>query len=749
MLMQFGQFLDHDITLTPQAELDCCSKDFMETDGKEGINLRRCFNIPIDTEPDNEDEFFFSDGCSPLTRSDVFCPCNRFPREQINGITAFVDGSNIYGSADDENAKLREVRSSKEEEGRRVVRFSSAELKSNGSDLPSRSQCGFHIPATGAEGPDDLVSGDVRASEQPALSSLHTLFLNEHNRIVRALRPLITGDAYASILQNMRAAEREDLIFQLARRMVAAELQQITYKEYLPLILGKAALLDLDSDETNYDPSVNPSILNEFATVAFRFGHSTIADIFQFHGHQNFSLAEHFFDRNGIPLVVGKAWQHQMVGLSAQVAPACDLQIGDACRNKLFKNVNVDTNGKALPGDLVARNIQRAREHGIPGYASLREACGIPLINNQRPNEIKPETWDRLMNLYGNNASQVDPFTGGLAEEAPLDGQVGPLFACIIGQQFKNMRDGDRFFFTHKRTRDTFSRGLGPIAKANILQRTLGSIFCDNLDADILSASNIGRLVFKEVDVGGNIRLDCNSIRKLDFEEIVQEAMGELVRKELPQNGVIESPNFPDAYKNDFYRNEKIEVEEGFAVELIFQSFDIESKSCQCDYDWVEVIDNDGTVLMGKTCGNKVPESIISNTNLIFVRFNTDSSIVRTGFKANWKQVKAGKLTSPKFPNDYPNYVDEYTFLTAEDGEVMELRFDTIDIEGESPECKYDSVSVYDTDGGQLCKLCGRSRSRKVFRSSGRNMTVRFYSDWSGCKEGFIAHWKSAPKYSF
>ena len=78
-------------------------------------------------------------------------------------------------------------------------------------------------------------------------------------------------------------------------------------------------------------------------------------------------------------------------------------------------------------------------------------------------------------------------------------------------------------------------------------------------------------------------------------------------------------------------------------------------------------------------------------------------------------QVKAGTLTSPKFPNDYPNYVDEYTTLTADEGEVIELRFDMIDIEGENPECKYDSVSVYDTNGGQLCKLCGRStQSRPV-----------------------------------
>ena len=148
-------------------------------------------------------------------RSDVFCPCNRVPREQINGITAFIDGSNIYGSADDTNAKLREVMTVKEEKGGKVVRFSSATLRSNASHLPSRSQCGFHVPASGPEGPDDLVSGDVRALEQPALSSLHTLFLNEHNRIVEALRPLVAGDAYSSIWQNMRAAEREDLIFQV------------------------------------------------------------------------------------------------------------------------------------------------------------------------------------------------------------------------------------------------------------------------------------------------------------------------------------------------------------------------------------------------------------------------------------------------------------------------------------------------------------------------------------------------------
>ena len=57
---------------------------------------------------------------------------------------------------------------------------------------------------------------------------------------------------------------------QLARKLVGAELQQITYQEYLPVVLGEEALGDLVAKDTEYDQNVDPSILNEFATVAFR-----------------------------------------------------------------------------------------------------------------------------------------------------------------------------------------------------------------------------------------------------------------------------------------------------------------------------------------------------------------------------------------------------------------------------------------------------------------------------------------------
>ena len=52
--------------------------------------------------------------------------------------------------------------------------------------------------------------------------------------------------------------------------LVGAQLQQITYREFLPVVLGKKALGNLANKKTTYDQNVDPSILNEFATVAFR-----------------------------------------------------------------------------------------------------------------------------------------------------------------------------------------------------------------------------------------------------------------------------------------------------------------------------------------------------------------------------------------------------------------------------------------------------------------------------------------------
>ena len=107
-------------------------------------------------------------------------------------------------------------------------------------------------------------------------------------------------------------------------------------------------------------------------------------------------------------------------GLANQTAPEMDLAISDSIRNTLF------TNRQNRPEDLVARNIQRGRDHGIPGYDKLRRACGMTDIIGpyHAPPEITAEIWRKLMKTYNNDPSMIDGFTAGLAETAPTDGMV-------------------------------------------------------------------------------------------------------------------------------------------------------------------------------------------------------------------------------------------------------------------------------------------------------------------------------------
>ena len=115
------------------------------------------------------------------------------------------------------------------------------------------------------------------------------------------------------------------------------------------------------------------------------------------------------------------------MGLANQTAPEFDLAISDSIRNTLF------TNRQNRPEDLVARNIQRGRDHGIPGYDKLRRACGMTdIIGREAPQEITADIWRKLMKTYNNDPSLVDGFTAGLAETAPADGMVSLEYILSI-----------------------------------------------------------------------------------------------------------------------------------------------------------------------------------------------------------------------------------------------------------------------------------------------------------------------------
>ena len=108
---------------------------------------------------------------------------------------------------------------------------------------------------------DGFLAGDNRASENPLLSSLQTLWVREHNRICDEISD--KNDGFS-----------DEKIYQKARNKVMGLLQHITYDEFLPALLGEDSL----TKYKGYNNQVNPGIFNEFSTAAYRFGHSMISD---------------------------------------------------------------------------------------------------------------------------------------------------------------------------------------------------------------------------------------------------------------------------------------------------------------------------------------------------------------------------------------------------------------------------------------------------------------------------------------
>ena len=213
------------------------------------------------------------------------------------------------------------------------------------------------------------------------------------------------------------SAQQDELLYQETRRLVGAQLQNIVYQEYLPVILGTsfASFGFQPSDSTTaYSPSLDPSILNEFATVAFRFGHSTVRDRFnvwplRFHFLQD---QDTFVVGNCDGAGPGSCWVKELTELAGEPSLQYNTLLPDALRNHLFSPPD------SLPDDLAARNLQRGREHGIPSYNALRQECGLTALgtsttsgtNPPAPPEIEQATWDRLMVVYQN--SQVCQFCG-------------------------------------------------------------------------------------------------------------------------------------------------------------------------------------------------------------------------------------------------------------------------------------------------------------------------------------------------
>jgi hypothetical protein len=332
--------------------------------------------------------------------------------------------------------------------------------------------------------PDDqlFLAGDVRANENVELSALHTLFLREHNRI-------------AAVMAKQNPGLSDEELYQRARQQVGAEIQAITFNEFLPALLGRGSI----SRYSGYKPGVDASIANEFSTAAFRFGHSMVGDDIEFMDNNGnevrepLELAFAFFNP---PALEATGIDPILKYLASDRAQEVDNQIVDPLRNFLF----------GPPGsggmDLASLNIQRGRDHGLADYNTTRAAYGLPRVTTFAQISSDPAVQQKLAALYG-SVDDVDLWVGGLAEDHVRGSSMGQLFQRIIADQFTRLRDGDRFWYEN-----VFSgRQLDQIRNttlADIIRRDSGTT---NLQEDVF--------VF-DVSLSGTIFNDRNQNGRLD-----------------------------------------------------------------------------------------------------------------------------------------------------------------------------------------------------------------------------------------
>lgn len=462
-VFQWGQWVTHDMDLTrTDAEFNVLST------GVTG-DFRIAVLDPADPLYNPANPFI------PFNRSqyDVGTGVPGARREVVNSISSYIDASNVYGSDPARAAALRTFQG-----GKLKTSANGQLLPLNTAGLPNADQFGM--------GAGLFLGGDFRANEQVTLTVVHTLFVREHNRLAERIHQLFPD-------------LNDESIYQVARRIVGAEMQVITYEEYLPSVFGYD--FAPDPDAAVYDPTVNASVTNSFAHAAFRFGHSQINEntlLVNAQGQtvDELSIREAFFNPNFLKNDPGNVGR-MLKGLAYQIGQENDLKLVDGIRNSLF----------GPPGtgglDLGALDIQRGRDHGLPDYNNLRGNYGLTRVTSFDQISSDPAIQARLQQLFG-TVDNIDPFVGALAEDHLPGTSAGPLLHGLVGNQFIRLRDGDRFFYTNDSFFDSDAvkqiLDLEDVSLANIIRWNTG---VTGLQDNVFFDRSV--LIFEAPDAGSNV----------------------------------------------------------------------------------------------------------------------------------------------------------------------------------------------------------------------------------------------------
>lgn len=498
--MNFGQYIDHDVTLAEAQEANC--------EPPEADENPECINIDIpegDTIFEERDVKFIE-----MEREAFVTPeskCQLTPREQINTITTYIDASNVYGSSPEVSEALRAPGG--------LMKVTKHPQDCTLQDLmppDTEAPCITVDPFRPC-----FRSGDIRNNENPGLNTVHTIFLRRHNVIARFLGQMTDLDSEA--------------IFQTARKILGAQQQFIVYNEFLPLVLGQHTIDAFDlglgkgfNYSTCYDKNLDPVVSTAFAVAAYRFGHTLVPDFIN-RPSQNFyetnceqcSSKKNFLDIAladfGNPQYlydIGNGGVDAILrGLTNGSAGEVDGEFASSVQERLIR-------GPGDLSDLIAINNNRGYERGMPGYTAYRRLCGLPVPRGfgalRRVAGFSGRAIRALRRVF-DDVDDIPLFSGGLLERAdPRGGLLGATFQCILGEQFKSLKCGDRFWHENEPRSDihTEATALTPCQLNEIRKTLVSKIICETSD-DITA---VNRFAFQQT----GIKTPCDKLPEVNLE---------------------------------------------------------------------------------------------------------------------------------------------------------------------------------------------------------------------------------------
>ena len=441
---QWGQFLDHDITLTRGGE----SGEIVPV------------TVPLATDPLWPMIPFERSGYAAGTGTGT-----DNPRQQMNDNTAYIDASMVYGSDEPRAMALRTL--------------SGGRMKTSPGEMLPYNTDGLWPNANEGQQPDEslFLAGDVRANEQLGLIAMHTLFVREHNW-------------WADQLADQHPSWNDEQLYQHARKLVGGTVQAITYNEFLPHLIGGAGP---DLASLQYDATVDASISNEFATAAFRLGHTQVVpDLMRRMDNGSMAtggdVAMHAAFFNPGMMSSSDELDFLLKGLAMQQQQMTDTRLTDTLRNAMF----------GPPGagglDLFSLNVQRGRDHGLPSYNRMRELLGLTPAEEFSDITGDDDLANAMATLY-TSVDDVDLWIGGLAEPPMSGAAVGELFQAVLADEFTGLATGDRFFFL-------WDEDLSAAEKDVLMQTRLSDVILRNTQIEHLQEN-----VFQVVPEPGGLAL--------------------------------------------------------------------------------------------------------------------------------------------------------------------------------------------------------------------------------------------------